>query len=577
MEKKHKGIYERYGKRGLDIFLSFVSIVLLSPILLITALFVRIKLGSPVLFRQARPGKNERIFQLYKFRSMTNEMDDSGKLLPDSKRLTKFGKFLRVSSLDELPELINIFKGDMSIVGPRPLSIYYLPHYSLMQRERHKVRPGLTGLAQINGRNNLDWDNRFEIDVNYVKSISFINDLKIVLGTVFKVIKHSDIVVRGGNAIKDFGPYCVLKEESEINQKMSSMTYSEIGSHYWMEELNQNRKPIEWLPKVKDSSFTFSGRSAIEIALIDILHNTNVNRVYVPSYCCISMLQSFIDKNLKIEFYDVDLLDKHFKYQYPPKIEPNSIALVMSYFGDNTKAADELIRYFHEKDVIVIEDITHSMFSDYSTARFSDYLVISLRKWFPIPTGGWVGKSNGFLIRKPDLESNHAVKDKIEAMKKKAEFINGYLDNKENFLLQNAKFENDLIHVDRMLQIDDTSMSILEAIDIKSVIKNRKNNCKVLLEKLKDLDGNALILPEIDLEHITPLFLPVFMKSENRDSLRSFLIEKGIYCPVHWPEVMGAKLGARANELSLICDQRYTENDMKVIAEEIHWWVNNQE
>ncbi|MCI8607883.1 MAG: sugar transferase [Hungatella sp.] len=186
-------VYERYIKRVLDVFLSGLGIVVLSPIMLITAVLVRIKLGSPVVFKQKRPGKNEKIFELYKFRTMNDKKDSKGILLPDEERLTKFSRGLRATSIDETLSLINIIRGDMSIVGPRPLLTRYLPYYTDEERIRHSVRPGLTGLAQINGRNNVGWDDRLQYDVKYVKNITFIGDMKIILKTVAKVLKHSDI------------------------------------------------------------------------------------------------------------------------------------------------------------------------------------------------------------------------------------------------------------------------------------------------------------------------------------------------------------------------------------------------
>ena len=186
-------IYRRYIKRIMDIVLSFIAILLLSPFLLIIAFLVRIKLGSPVIFKQDRPGLNEKIFTLYKFRTMTDERDENGELLPDEKRMTKYGKFLRSTSLDELPELFNIFKGDMSLVGPRPLLVQYLPLYDEYQRRRHEVRPGLSGLAQISGRNTLSWEEKFRLDVEYVDNISFIGDFKIILSTLKKVFVREGI------------------------------------------------------------------------------------------------------------------------------------------------------------------------------------------------------------------------------------------------------------------------------------------------------------------------------------------------------------------------------------------------
>lgn len=197
-------MYAKYFKRVLDFLLSLIAIIILSPVLLIIAILVRIKLGSPVLFKQKRPGKNERIFTLYKFRTMTDKKDENGNLLPDEDRLTKFGKVLRSTSLDELPELFNILKGDMSIVGPRPLLVEYLKLYNEEQKHRHDVRPGLTGLAQISGRNSISWEEKFKDDIEYVNKVTFINDMKIILKTVIKVFKREGISQEGNATIEKF-------------------------------------------------------------------------------------------------------------------------------------------------------------------------------------------------------------------------------------------------------------------------------------------------------------------------------------------------------------------------------------
>ena len=180
-------------KRLLDIIISFVALVVLSPCLIIILVLVRIKLGKPAIFKQERPGKDEKIFTLFKFRTMTEEKDENGNLLPDDKRLNSFGKLLRSTSLDELPELFNILKGDMSIVGPRPLLIEYLPLYNETQKQRHNVRPGLTGLAQVNGRNSLSWEDRFKDDVYYVNNMGLLLDTKIFFKTFLKVFKREGI------------------------------------------------------------------------------------------------------------------------------------------------------------------------------------------------------------------------------------------------------------------------------------------------------------------------------------------------------------------------------------------------
>lgn len=186
-------MYRKYIKRPMDIILSLIAIILLLPVLIVVAVLVRIKLGSPVIFKQKRPGLNEKIFTLYKFRTMTDKKDESGELLPDSDRLTRFGRILRSTSLDELPELFNILMGDMSIVGPRPLLTQYLPLYNEHQKRRHEVRPGLTGLAQVNGRNAITWDKKFGLDVEYVDNINFLNDWKIIFQTIKKVFIREGI------------------------------------------------------------------------------------------------------------------------------------------------------------------------------------------------------------------------------------------------------------------------------------------------------------------------------------------------------------------------------------------------
>lgn len=206
MVRKYKsyGIYQKYIKRPQDFLLSVFALIVLSPVMLVTAVLVRIKLGSPVIFTQKRPGLNEKVFTLYKFRTMTDKKDENGELLPDKDRLTSFGKLLRSTSLDELPELINMLKGDMSIVGPRPLLVKYLPLYNEKQARRHEVRPGITGYAQVRGRNAISWEEKFEYDVYYVDHVSFLGDWKIIFKTILTVLKRDGINSETAATMEEF-------------------------------------------------------------------------------------------------------------------------------------------------------------------------------------------------------------------------------------------------------------------------------------------------------------------------------------------------------------------------------------
>ena len=208
-------MYRKFFKRPIDIFCALAAISVFSWLYIIVAILVRVKLGSPVLFKQDRPGKDGKIFKLYKFRTMTDARDENGNLLPDDVRLTKFGRLLRKTSLDELPEAFNILKGDMSVVGPRPLAVKYLPYYTEEEMHRHDVRPGLSGLAQVNGRNSLQWEDRFAYDLQYVNNISFCLDIKIIFMSAVKMLQRSDIVERGTGKVGDFDTY--RKQQTEVS------------------------------------------------------------------------------------------------------------------------------------------------------------------------------------------------------------------------------------------------------------------------------------------------------------------------------------------------------------------------
>lgn len=219
-------MYKNCVKRILDILISGMALLLLSPILLVVAILVRTKLGSPIIFHQERPGKDEKIFTLCKFRTMTDAKDAEGNLLPDEVRLTKFGKLLRSTSLDELPELWNIFKGDMSLIGPRPLLVSYLPYYTEEEKLRHTVRPGLTGLAQVSGRNFIDWDHRLAKDVEYVKHLNLAMDIKVLVKTVQVVLQKEDVAENTNQAEGNFAQ--IRKERLEKTGSLKAQPENKI-------------------------------------------------------------------------------------------------------------------------------------------------------------------------------------------------------------------------------------------------------------------------------------------------------------------------------------------------------------
>ncbi|WP_270238163.1 sugar transferase [Clostridium perfringens] len=219
MKKREQTVYERYIKRVLDLIWAILAIVVFGWLYIIIAILVKIKLGSPVIFKQQRPGLNEKVFSLYKFRTMTDERDENGNLMPDEVRLTKFGKWLRSTSLDELPEVFNIINGDMSVIGPRPQLVRDMVFMTEEQRERHSVRPGLSGLAQVNGRNSISWENKLNYDLQYIKKITFLGDVKIIIQTVQKAfIKQEGITEKDMATAEDFGDYLLRTKQVEKRQ-----------------------------------------------------------------------------------------------------------------------------------------------------------------------------------------------------------------------------------------------------------------------------------------------------------------------------------------------------------------------
>lgn len=575
-ESREKHVfYRKYGKRIFDLFFSSLAILVLSPVILILTAAVRIKHGSPVLFSPTRPGLNERIFHIYKFRSMSNARDAEGNLLPDKDRVTKLGEFLRAFSLDELPELFNIFFGDMSFVGPRPQAKATLPAYTEETRKRFSVRPGLTGLAQINGRNDLDWDRRFQFDLDYIERMSLGYDLKIILDTVLKVVKASDVVIPGTSekVLYNYNAQRKIESEGAVFPVGENGKREEIGGDFWLlPEDEETGRPSSGsklvFPRTQDSTYTFVGRAAIELALVDLKSQRPIKKACVPSYCSFGMLQAFMERDISYDFYEVEWNGTDFDY----KIDPNrkyDVVLLMTYFGINPKKTDELVSALHKKGCAVIEDITHSLLSSYQRKEEPDYYAASLRKWLPVPAGGWLGKTSGSLAQKPDREGGTWVGLNTKAMEQKGAYITGKTEDKNTCLVNYAEFEMWLVLMDCKSEMDALSKKLLDQADFEDIRNRRNANAGHLYERLSGIKELSFMNKPSDWDTTCPVSVPVFLPHAQRNRLVHFLAEKGIFCETPWPERMGAPAGIRENILALVCDQRYSVSDMDRIADAI--------
>ena len=559
-------MYRKYIKRLLDIIISFCALVILSPILLIVAILVRIKLGSPVIFCQERPGKDEKIFKLYKFRTMTNKTDENGKLLPDSERLTKFGKILRSTSLDELPELWNILKGDMSLIGPRPLTVSYLQYYNEKEKHRHDVRPGLTGLAQVNGRNALNWDDRFAYDIEYVKNITLINDIKIIFKTVYKVLKRDGVVTRGTGKTVDFSTY----------RKKQLETVKEIGSDFYEYDSSKNDKTFEPFKQYKSRMFFQSGRNAIK-ALCKSINSAN-KKVLLPAYTCETVIEPFVEENFEVYFYTINKdfsIDENDFMRNIKSINP-SIILIQSYFGfDTLKNSNKIIDKLIEEGITIIEDITHNWINELEKTKVQ-YYIASLRKWFAIPDGGvLISNQKELDISYEDRECNKLIDISIEAYKLKKEYIkcNDNEELKKQYREKYSTAREIISKTKNLTPMSNVSKNIFSNFNLEEIANKRKENYKYLYDNLNNKYQNIKVIKKIDDREI-PLYFPIYIE-QNRSDLIQELIENKIYCPVIWPKSKYINESYSQTDyiyehiLCIPCDQRYNLEDMKRIIENI--------
>ena len=568
-------MYGKFFKRLIDFTLSLIALIVLSPLLLILTIIGAIIMKGNPFFIQKRPGMinrktgEERIISLIKFRTMTNAKDSQGNLLPDEKRLVPYGKFLRSTSLDELPSLVNIVCGQLSICGPRPLLGRYLPYYTEEERHRHDVRPGLTGWAQVNGRNFISWEETFEYDLFYIKNISLALDIKILLLTLKKVVLRADITYATQGTEGSSGKTVHDALDIERREKMSF----EIGSTFWEYDLEttENKNSFWWQTKSVNKIFLKSGRNAIK-ALCRIVDSTN-RVVLVPSYTCETVIEPFLDEGWHIHYYKIDK-DLCINIDYLEKLVAETspkMIFVHSYFGFSFNQGEiEALEKFSKQGIEIAEDMTQSLFSE-QRLPFADYYIASFRKFLAIPDGGVL------ISRKsiPNLgiqECDNAIsKIAFEAFDEKRRYFETLKsDIKDSFREKYETLKNLIGDNNKLREISDVSLKLILSCDKKNLSLKRTANYLYLLNGISNIQSVTPITKEISSGE-TPLYLPVY--TNYRRELQSILAKNNIYCPVIWPR--SNYISINDNDVSfmyehMLCfpiDQRYDSNDMQKVID----------
>lgn len=585
-------MYKLLFKRVIDFLVTFIGFIMISPIFLFLCLLVRIKLGSPVFFKQVRITKGEKPFRILKFRTMLDARDDNGILLPDEERFTKFGNFMRDTSLDELPELLNVLIGDMSLVGPRPLYPDYLPYYTKEESLRHTVRSGITGLAQINGRNLLNWNSRFEYDCNYIKNISLLNDVKILWYTFLKVVNQADI---GQPSVEEELPLNqsrpVLQSEKiklleQINQKYGKTdTYindsKEIGGDFSIsaEQLDEVANLSTHMDDIT-RQYLSTCRSVISEILDEIKSPNQKMVAFVPSFTCHVCIEPFVEMGYEVYPYKInkDLsINWHVFLTEVEKKKP-SVILIHSFFGLNTlKGNEEVINEINELGICIIEDLTHSMFSNFSHLDVS-YHIGSIRKWLPIPDGAFVKglKKQLYLI-----QDNELVNAKIEAMKMKNDYLMYLYGDNVGYRKSFAHAEELLDSRKQAFRMSDESVRICKSVDWDKFKSVRRQNYNKLCEMISECQDIQLVIGKCDDTEV-PLMVPIYVPND-RASFQSYMVKNNIFPTIIWrcSEYIKSTIDSDAkyiydNIICFHCDQRYTVKDMERIGNTIYnFYTNN--
>lgn len=552
------GLYARFFKRGLDFAISLLALIVLSPIFLLLCLLIRVKLGSPIFFKQTRAGRDEKPFDMIKFRTMSDARDESGELLPDTDRFTKFGDFLRNYSLDELPELLNVLKGDMSIIGPRPLYTFYIPFYTEEEALRHVVRGGITGLAQVNGRALCRWNERFAYDVEYVRNITFVNDIKILLQTVYKVFKKSDI---GVPSVTDEGGLHIIRDVQRPDR------IKEIGSTFSGKIGEESVTKVPFGNINGNTIFLSTGRSCIR----EILKRLDVKRkvAIVPSFTCESVIQPFLDAGYEIHPYQLKSNLSIDSVAMEALIADNnpSILIFHRYFGFNTCEGLEKLLYKYPS-LITIEDETQYMFTEHQDS-WATYRIGSIRKWGPFPDGAYLS-SKAVQFHQPWVEDTEFIKIEVDAMNAKQ----AYLDKETEDKSYQKLFAKGREYIDAQKEtysMSAISKAIVASFNLVALKRSRRTNAGILIDGLKRKKWFTLPIDSIP-NGVTPFMIPIFVH-RNRMELQKYLASQRIYatiiwaCPDELKDLISTSDQQIYNEILCIpCDQRYDSADMQRIV-----------
>lgn len=540
-------MYKIFFKRLIDFVIALIALLCIGWFLIIIAIWLKLaNKGAGAFFFQERSGKNGKIFKIVKFKTMTDEKDAQGNLLPDKYRLTKVGKFIRSTSLDELPQLWNMLVGDMALIGPRPLVEKYIPLYNKKHMKRHEVRPGITGWAQVNGRNKAKFSQKFDLDVWYVDHCSFKTDIKIVFLTMKKVFFREDIG-EGGS------------EMGQVDDLQFAIRMVKFGSDYPI--INDYKKGISVKQLYSNANYYASGRQA----LIDLISNNKWEKLWIPEYFCYDTLEGVKSTGIEIAFYkDYPGFDDNESIR-KLKLKEGDVLLRINYFGMRDWR-DEI-----SFKIPVIEDHTHDLAGEWAMKSNADYCIASLRKCLPVCEGGMLWSPKKFALPKSPIstsENDRLASMRYEAMKQKRDFLDGNITDRRTFRRMYVESEN-MFATLPISKISMDSWNVVEELDIQDWNRRKKNNW----EKLQCLKEEGVEILQPEKESLTPFSLILLFKTkQERDKVRTLLINRQtVYPAVLWriPYEYGiACVDFGDRMLSIHVDGRY-DNDLEELKNRI--------